>query len=1340
MADGGENSPFHVLNNRVYSPATSIQNGNAIQVSGNGSLVKGNIAEVGEYIAEGFQVAGILVVNASDVVVEDNEVFGKDMGISVQGGRWPNEAATRPARDVIIRNNNIHDIELGVRIYDDSQDITITGNTFVNVLYAVGVGESGGASFEVLPPVHDLAETLANNTFPAGFAVLGDAILLVRTVSFETNGGTPIEAIKVADGKKVGTPDEPTKVGHTFVGWFTTEAMTEAFDFGVAINEDLTIYVKWSVNQYTITYEIEGEEPVVETYNFGAAITIEIPLRAGYTFFGWNPDPNTLPETMPAENLVLTGRYERITYNVTLQVEGEEDVVEVVDYNSKLTEPDKPVKEGYVFDGWYLGEVKFDFETIITENITLVARFEEPTVVMTILAAREKEIDEEVTIKGVLTSYGNNNTYFIQDSTAAISLFVKDSPDEVKTLLAANIRSEFIITGTMAKFYGSLQIVPSEAELIGAASSPFALSLDNLELNAASLLPHQSKLASITRGTVSAYNKESNGTVSFTLIRTDGQSIPFRWDYRVTNLPANAIAMLNGLENGQTIDLENAILGWHNNPQLLPSQTIFVQYTEFTNEEKLQMVEDDLINEFDGKSFYMQSNVELSTIADHGITITWQTTPANAVVEGKWMEVEVDTPVTLTATLTLNSVTVVVQLDVTVLYSAVVYESHTVVASSAGSPTNMIEGINPASTLKLSDEYFKVSASQGEASAVVGLYADLRVYGHSGTGDGNELVIEILKDAIITKVEINFGSSTNEYAAKITLGSQVITLTKEETSGIKVYDELEISEFAIKNIGSGGSGNPQVRINSIAITYLAVKEPEVELTDAEKVLADKNALDLAKDSHSEGDADFVLPTEGSIHGSTITWASSHSAIINASTGKVTHPSETTEVTLTATLAIGSASLTKDFSITVYAPQETSELMIYEVYGGGGNSGAVYTHDYVVLYNAGTSDIELKDYSIQYAGADKGFTQYQVLNGKIKAKGYYLIQLASGNNGVSLPLSPNATGTINISATNFKLALVQGTDLISSPNDPSVVDFLGAGTANAYEGSGTALAGSNDKSVKRTSLIDTNNNRVDFGVVTANLNYLLTEEQLNAMLDLDAIELPTQFEDGDSNLSLPTSGTNGSTIGWVSSNPAVIATTGVVTIPEDNVEVTLTATVTNGSEVLTKDFKINVKGSSAPDPNVPVVVTLQYANGSGTKNMKENTNYAADLGLSQFIFSVTAVKNKPSSIIGLNDAGHLRIYGDKGTGDGNDLIVQIDEDYVITSVKIKFGASTNSATASIIFGANDPIDVESSSVKNGEHVTTELSINSFAIKNTHKTTGSVGQVFITYIEITYSPKA
>ena len=44
----------------------------------------------------------------------------------------------------------------------------------------------------MLPPVHDLAETLANNTFPAGFAVLGDAILLVRTVSFVINGGSPI--------------------------------------------------------------------------------------------------------------------------------------------------------------------------------------------------------------------------------------------------------------------------------------------------------------------------------------------------------------------------------------------------------------------------------------------------------------------------------------------------------------------------------------------------------------------------------------------------------------------------------------------------------------------------------------------------------------------------------------------------------------------------------------------------------------------------------------------------------------------------------------------------------------------------------------------------------------------------------------------------------------------------------------------------------------------------------------------------------------------------------------------------------------------------------------------
>lgn len=104
--------------------------------------------------------------------------------------------------------------------------------------------------------------------------------------------------------------------------------------------------------------------------------------------------------------------------------------------------------------------------------------------------------------------------------------------------------------------------------------------------------------------------------------------------------------------------------------------------------------------------------------------------------------------------------------------------------------------------------------------------------------------------------------------------------------------------------------------------------------------------------------------------------------------------------------------------------------------------------------------------------------------------YYLIQLAAGSgNGVYLPFVPNIVGAIGMGATNFKLALVYGTASISGLEDETVIDFLGAGTANEFEGEGKAPAGSNSESVKRKNFVDTNENAADFEAITANLNYL-----------------------------------------------------------------------------------------------------------------------------------------------------------------------------------------------------------------------------------------------------------
>jgi len=170
--------------------------------------------------------------------------------------------------------------------------------------------------------------------------------------------------------------------------------------------------------------------------------------------------------------------------------------------------------------------------------------------------------------------------------------------------------------------------------------------------------------------------------------------------------------------------------------------------------------------------------------------------------------------------------------------------------------------------------------------------------------------------------------------------------------------------------------------------------------------------------------------------------------------------------------------------------DTANLVISQVYGGGGNASATYTNDFIEIFNRGTTtiDFSVTPYSVQYAAATSNFStnKTDIMSGILLPGHYFLIQEASGGAvGAGLP-TPDATGTIAMSATAGKVALVSGTTNLTGsgcPNGATVVDFLGYGsTANCSETAPIAVSGtnSNARSVIRTaSCNDTNNNSTDF---------------------------------------------------------------------------------------------------------------------------------------------------------------------------------------------------------------------------------------------------------------------
>jgi len=162
------------------------------------------------------------------------------------------------------------------------------------------------------------------------------------------------------------------------------------------------------------------------------------------------------------------------------------------------------------------------------------------------------------------------------------------------------------------------------------------------------------------------------------------------------------------------------------------------------------------------------------------------------------------------------------------------------------------------------------------------------------------------------------------------------------------------------------------------------------------------------------------------------------------------------------------------------------VVISQVYGGGGNSGSVYTNDFIELFNAGSAQQSLNGWAVQYAAATG--TSWQVTNlGNVNLQPgqYYLVQQAAGTSGTTPLPTPDATGNVPMQASNVKVALTSTTTALAGacPNDASVVDFVGTGTANCPNPAG-AMSAINAAIRKTGGCTNSGNNTNDFAIAAA----------------------------------------------------------------------------------------------------------------------------------------------------------------------------------------------------------------------------------------------------------------
>jgi predicted extracellular nuclease len=166
-----------------------------------------------------------------------------------------------------------------------------------------------------------------------------------------------------------------------------------------------------------------------------------------------------------------------------------------------------------------------------------------------------------------------------------------------------------------------------------------------------------------------------------------------------------------------------------------------------------------------------------------------------------------------------------------------------------------------------------------------------------------------------------------------------------------------------------------------------------------------------------------------------------------------------------------------------ASAASPDVVVNAVYGGGGNSGATLTNDYIELYNHGSASVDLTGWSVQYASAAGTSWQTTSLSGSIAAGGFYLVGEGAGAGGTTPLPTPEATGSIAMSATSGKVALVTSGGALgcgaACSSAANVRDFVGYGAANDFETAAAPGLSNTTADARSAAGADTDNNAADF---------------------------------------------------------------------------------------------------------------------------------------------------------------------------------------------------------------------------------------------------------------------
>ena len=182
------------------------------------------------------------------------------------------------------------------------------------------------------------------------------------TVHFDSNGGSDVESQVFATSDTNINLHVTEKEGYTFIGWFyNLSDQEEVTDFKDISDLTITLYAKWEVNLYNITFFDEDSLLSLNVPFLGDITFLDdvISNKKGHTFIGWYLDEEFtelfILDEMPAENIVLYGFWEKNSYKLTF-LDFDDSIIyeESMLYGSSLQniEVEAPIRLGFSFNGW----------------------------------------------------------------------------------------------------------------------------------------------------------------------------------------------------------------------------------------------------------------------------------------------------------------------------------------------------------------------------------------------------------------------------------------------------------------------------------------------------------------------------------------------------------------------------------------------------------------------------------------------------------------------------------------------------------------------------------------------------------------------------------------------------------------------------------------------------------------------------------------------------------------------------------------------------------------------------------------------------------------------------